>query len=64
MVSEDVPPSRVAEVVNVSSDPGWHAARLNEYAELGFEEIYLHHVGKEQEAFIDTFGAKVLPQLT
>ncbi|GGS78361.1 LLM class F420-dependent oxidoreductase [Planobispora rosea] len=63
VVSEDVPPSKVAEVVNVSSDLGWHAARLNEYAELGFEEIYLHHVGREQEAFIDAFGAKVLPQL-
>jgi hypothetical protein len=23
----------------------------------------LHHVGQEQDAFIDAFGAKVLPQL-
>ncbi|GAA3164748.1 TIGR03885 family FMN-dependent LLM class oxidoreductase [Planomonospora alba] len=63
VVSRDVPPARVAEVVNVSADLGWHAARLHEYAELGFEEIYLHHVGQEQAAFIDAFGAKVLPQL-
>ncbi|MBB2911317.1 putative non-F420 flavinoid oxidoreductase [Streptosporangium becharense] len=62
-VSAEVPPDRVARVVNVSFDLGRHAALLNEYAELGFEEIYLHHVGQEQSAFIDAFGAKVLPQL-
>ncbi|MGJ6964237.1 TIGR03885 family FMN-dependent LLM class oxidoreductase [Streptosporangium sp. G11] len=63
VVSADVSPEKVAEIVNVSSDLGWHAARINEYAELGFEEIYLHHVGQEQAAYIDAFGAKVLPQL-
>ncbi|MEU8378559.1 TIGR03885 family FMN-dependent LLM class oxidoreductase [Streptosporangium sp. NPDC048865] len=63
VVSADVSPEKVAAGVNVSSDLGWHAARINEYAELGFEEIYLHHVGQEQSAYIDAFGAKVLPQL-
>ncbi|MER5644278.1 TIGR03885 family FMN-dependent LLM class oxidoreductase [Streptosporangium sp. NPDC002524] len=64
VVSADVSPEKVAEAVNVSSDLGWHAARINEYAELGFEEIYLHHVGQEQATYIDAFGAKVLPQLS
>ncbi|WP_436758834.1 TIGR03885 family FMN-dependent LLM class oxidoreductase [Streptosporangium sp. V21-05] len=64
VVSADVSPEKVAEAVNVSSDLGWHAARINEYADLGFEEIYLHHVGQEQAAYIDAFGAKVLPQLS
>ncbi|MEU8204040.1 TIGR03885 family FMN-dependent LLM class oxidoreductase [Streptosporangium sp. NPDC049046] len=63
VVSADVSSEQIAEVVNVSSDLGWHAARINEYADLGFEEIYLHHVGQEQAPFIDAFGAKVLPQL-
>ena len=34
---------------------------LAEFAELGFERIYVHHVGKEQRAFIDVFGERVLP---
>ncbi|MEE6311706.1 TIGR03885 family FMN-dependent LLM class oxidoreductase [Plantactinospora veratri] len=63
VVSEQVSPERVAEVVNVSADLGRHAALLREYADLGFDEIYLHHVGQHQDAFIDTFGAKVLPEL-
>jgi probable non-F420 flavinoid oxidoreductase len=62
-VSADVTSEQVARVVNVSADLGWHTARLREYADLGFDEIYLHHVGQEQREFIDTFGAEVLPKL-
>ena len=53
----------VAEVVKVSADLGQHAAWLAEYADLGFDEIYLHHVGQEQRGFLDAFGERVLPQL-
>lgn len=53
----------VHAAVRVSSDLGRHVDWLAEYVDLGFDEIYLHHVGQEQDAFIDTFGAEVLPQL-
>ncbi|MFC9975474.1 TIGR03885 family FMN-dependent LLM class oxidoreductase [Spirillospora sp. NPDC127200] len=62
-VSRHVAPEQVAGVVDVSADLGRHAARLREYAELGFDNVMLHHVGREQDAFIDAFGAEVLPQL-
>jgi hypothetical protein len=62
--AKHVLPEKVAEVVNISADLGQHAAWLNEYAELSFDEIYLHHVGKEQDKFIDAFGAHVLPKLS
>jgi probable non-F420 flavinoid oxidoreductase len=62
-VSQDVPLERVRQVVNISSDVGWHTAQLAAYAELGFDEIALHHVGQKQDEWIETFGAKVLPQL-
>jgi probable non-F420 flavinoid oxidoreductase len=62
-VSKDVTPERVAEVVNVSADLGRHAAWLRQYADLGFDELYLHHVGQELDAFVDAFGAKVLPEV-
>ncbi|WP_199553081.1 TIGR03885 family FMN-dependent LLM class oxidoreductase [Streptomyces sp. N35] len=63
IVSEHVTPEQVARTVDVSSDLAWHAARLQEYADLGFDAVMLHHVGREQAAFIDAFGAEVLPQL-
>jgi hypothetical protein len=36
---------------------------LSELIELGFDAVYLHHVGQEQRPFIEAFGSKVLPRL-
>lgn len=63
VVAEVVGIDKVREVVHVSSDLGRHTAQLAEYAALGFDEIALHHVGQDQQAWVDAFGAKVLPQL-
>jgi probable non-F420 flavinoid oxidoreductase len=60
---QKVQPEEVRGPVNVSNDLGRHRDWLAEYAELGFDEIYLHHVGQEQQAFIDAFGETVLPEL-
>jgi probable non-F420 flavinoid oxidoreductase len=61
-----VAPDDVRGPVLVSADLGRHAAWLAEYLELGFERLYLHQVGQGayQRAFIDAFGAKVVPALT
>jgi alkanesulfonate monooxygenase SsuD/methylene tetrahydromethanopterin reductase-like flavin-dependent oxidoreductase (luciferase family) len=61
--SAHVTPEVVAGAVRVSSDLAQHAAWIQEYVDLGFEEIYLHHVGTEQRGFLDAFGEHVLPQL-
>lgn len=58
-----VPPDALRGPVQVSSDTDQHVAWLQEAVEIGFDEIYLHHVGREQSAFIDAFGERVLPQL-
>ncbi len=58
-----VPPSEVAANVRVSSDPAQHRDWLQEYVELGFDELFLHHVGPDNDAFVDAFSAKVLPAL-
>ena len=56
-------PEDVRGGVLVSADLGRHVAWLQELAELGFDAIYLHHVGQELEPFIDAFGERVLPEL-
>jgi probable non-F420 flavinoid oxidoreductase len=63
LASAHVTAADVAQVVRVSSDLGQHAAWIAEYVELGFDDVYLHHVGQEQRGFIDAFGEHVLPQL-
>jgi probable non-F420 flavinoid oxidoreductase len=62
-IAEQVRPEDVRGTVLVSSDPKQHAAWITERADLGFDAVYLHHVGKEQDEFLDVFGDEVLPQL-
>lgn len=47
----------------ISADLDEYVDALQNYVEMGFDEIYLHNVGRNQEAFIRTFGEKVLPRL-
>ncbi|GAB2886547.1 TIGR03885 family FMN-dependent LLM class oxidoreductase [Nocardioides pacificus] len=63
VVSEHVPLAAVRDAVHISADLGQQTAWLQEYLDLGFDELYLHHVGQDQAAFIDAFGEHVLPQL-
>src|SRR6195952_2369813 len=47
----------------ISSDPDVHRAAIQRYADLGFDRIYLHNVGRNQREWIDVFGRDVLPKL-
>jgi hypothetical protein len=47
----------------ISADLDEHAAAIQRFVEMGFDEIYLHNVGRDQPAFIKAFGEKVLPEL-
>lgn len=57
-----VRPEDMDQSVHISADVGRHTEWLHGYVELGFERLYLHNVGPNQEAFIDAFGARVLPR--
>ncbi|MGN9777720.1 TIGR03885 family FMN-dependent LLM class oxidoreductase [Micromonospora sp. H33] len=59
-----VRPEDMRAHVLVTADPGRHAQWLREYADLGFDEIHLHHVGRDQDRFLEIFGTRVLPELT
>ena len=60
---EFVRPEDVAERVHVSADASRHAAWIAEYAEMGFDAVYVHNVGPAQRGFIDAYAEKVLPQM-
>ncbi|HZN43261.1 MAG TPA: TIGR03885 family FMN-dependent LLM class oxidoreductase [Actinomycetota bacterium] len=59
-----VRPEDVEGSVLVSSDTGRHVKWLRELIDLGVDEITIHHVGQEQDRFIETFGEHVLPEVT
>jgi len=50
--------------LRISADPAQHLAWLAGDLEMGFSQINLHNVCREeQERFIDVFGERVLPEL-
>ena len=61
--SRYVRPEDLDDHVLISADVGRHAEWLAEYAALGFGEILLHNVGRNQREFIDVFGERLRPAL-
>ncbi|MCT7949786.1 TIGR03885 family FMN-dependent LLM class oxidoreductase [Ancylothrix sp. C2] len=62
-IGQFVQPEELEPSVRISSNPNQHIEWLQQYIELGFDEIILHNVNREQEQFIEVFGEKVLPAL-
>ena len=62
-MAEHVGMASVHAGVQISADLDEHIERLAELASLGFDDLYLHHVGQQQTRFIETFGERVLPAL-
>jgi alkanesulfonate monooxygenase SsuD/methylene tetrahydromethanopterin reductase-like flavin-dependent oxidoreductase (luciferase family) len=49
--------------VLISSDLEKHTAHVQHYLDMGFDEIHLHNVGRNQAEFIEAFGRDVIPNL-
>ena len=60
---EFVKPEELNEHVRISANPQQHIEWLQQDIELGFDELLLHNVNREQQQFIEVFGDQVLPIL-
>ena len=49
--------------VLTSPDLGEHTAHIQHFIDLGFNEVYVHNVGRNQEEFIAAYGREVAPNL-
>ena len=58
-----VRPENYKNRVLMSPDLDEHIAYIQHYIDLGFTEIYVHNVGRNQEPFIKAYGEKVIPKL-
>ncbi|MFC5998800.1 TIGR03885 family FMN-dependent LLM class oxidoreductase [Quadrisphaera sp. GCM10027208] len=63
-LGDGVSEQQVRGSVLVSSDLGRLTGWIADLVGLGFDEVYLHHVGQDQEPYLDAFGQHVLPQLS
>jgi len=58
-----VRPEDMRRTVLVASDPSRLAELIAARAAMGFETVDLHHVGRDQRAFIEMAGTRLLPAL-
>jgi len=59
IVTEDM----VAERIVCGSDVDRHIQAIEEYLDAGFDHVYIHQVGPDQEAFIEAYANEVLPRV-
>lgn len=62
-IAKFVRPEDMYQYVRISTDLEQHIEWLNQDIQLGFEQIYLHNVNREQQQFITDFGQRVIPAL-
>lgn len=60
MVDED----EVAESIVCGPDPQRHLDAIAEYAEAGYDRVYVHQVGPDQDGFFDFYEREILPQVS
>jgi coenzyme F420-dependent glucose-6-phosphate dehydrogenase len=54
----------VAELVVCGPDAEAHLAMISEFAEAGFDHVYVHQVGPDQEGFLDFYAREVIPAVS
>jgi G6PDH family F420-dependent oxidoreductase len=53
----------VAEAIICSPDPERHIAGVREFLEAGYDHVYIHQIGPDQEGFFRFYQHDVLPKL-
>jgi coenzyme F420-dependent glucose-6-phosphate dehydrogenase len=59
-VAELITEDDVAEKVVCGPDPGAHRAAIEEFGEAGYDHVYVHQVGPDQEGFLDFYTGEIL----
>jgi coenzyme F420-dependent glucose-6-phosphate dehydrogenase len=61
-ITEWVDEETIAESIVCGPDPARHVEAIEEYVEAGYDYVYVHQVGREQEGFFDFYAREVLPK--
>jgi len=61
--AELVSPDDVAETVVCGPDPEKHLEAIREYEQAGYDHVYVHQVGRDQESFFRFYADEILPKL-
>lgn len=53
----------VAGPIPTGNDPEQYAASIRQYADAGYDEVYIHNIGEDQAGFVSFFRDEVRPLL-
>ena len=53
----------VAKKIPLGPDPETYVSRIQQYAEAGFDHLFVHQIGPDQEGFFDFFSREVMPKI-
>ena len=59
--TRDVTPEMIAEVIVCGNDVEQHRRQIDAFAEAGFDHVYIHQVGPDQDAFFEFYAQEILP---
>jgi coenzyme F420-dependent glucose-6-phosphate dehydrogenase len=57
-----VTPETIAESTVVGPDPSKYLAKIDEYVKAGYDHVYLHQIGPDQQGFIRFCQREILPR--
>jgi G6PDH family F420-dependent oxidoreductase len=59
LVTEDA----IAQSIVCGPDPQKHVEQIQQYFDAGYDHVYVHQVGPDQEGFFDFYRREVMPRL-
>jgi coenzyme F420-dependent glucose-6-phosphate dehydrogenase len=59
-----VTPDHIKTQYVLGSDPQAHLKEIQKYADAGFDHIYIHQIGPNQDLFFKFYEKEILPKLT
>lgn len=62
-LAQTVTEDQIASTVICGPDPKKHLEAIREYAEAGFDHVFVHQVGSDQKGFMDFYRREILPNL-
>jgi len=60
--AELVGEEEIGESVVCGPDPERHVEAIEEYANAGYDHVYVHQIGPDQDGFFDFYAREVLPR--
>jgi coenzyme F420-dependent glucose-6-phosphate dehydrogenase len=54
----------LGEILACGPDPDRHVEMIERFTDAGFDRVYVHQIGPDQEGFLDFYAREVLPRMS